>query len=147
MFSILFFSKIMLLWYIVKTFCRAGQATDENMAYAHCMLNTKDYKYTIRICNTYCFPLQQWLQERALGLRYTYIVYFVKTVFLGRVYRKAAGRWHTNVIAHYFWPYETRMNIMSGPALQRILSALYHAIINFKYRAFHNVLRDYKNVL
>ena len=25
---------------IVEKYCRAGQATDENMAHAHCMLNT-----------------------------------------------------------------------------------------------------------
>jgi len=30
---------------------------------------TKGKTHTLRICNTYCFPLQQWLQERALMLR------------------------------------------------------------------------------
>ena len=40
------------------------------MAHAHCILDTKDYKHTLRICNTYCFPSQQWLQERASVLRY-----------------------------------------------------------------------------
>ena len=34
--------------------CRAGQATADNMAHAHCMLDTKCYKCTIRICNTHC---------------------------------------------------------------------------------------------
>jgi hypothetical protein len=29
------------------------------------------YKYAIRIRNNYCFPLQQWLPERASMLRYT----------------------------------------------------------------------------
>jgi hypothetical protein len=29
---------------------------------------TKGKTHTLRICNTYCFPLQQWLQERALML-------------------------------------------------------------------------------
>ena len=51
---------------------RAGQATDENMAHARCMLDTKGNKYPqylIRIA----FPLQQWLPERASWLRYTYI--------------------------------------------------------------------------
>jgi len=31
----------------------AGQATNEYMAHAHCMLNTKGYKYTPRIYYTY----------------------------------------------------------------------------------------------
>jgi hypothetical protein len=49
---------------------RAGQATYGNMAHAHFTRATN----THRICNTYCFPLQQWLHERAIILRYTYIV-------------------------------------------------------------------------
>jgi hypothetical protein len=31
------------------------QATDENMAHTHCMLDNHDYRHTLRICNTYCF--------------------------------------------------------------------------------------------
>jgi hypothetical protein len=31
------------------------QATDDNMAHALCMLDTRGYKHTLRICNTYCF--------------------------------------------------------------------------------------------
>jgi len=36
----------------VEKFCTAGQATDDNMAHAHCMLDTKVYKHTPRICKT-----------------------------------------------------------------------------------------------
>jgi hypothetical protein len=32
----------------------ARQAADDNMAHAHCMLDTEGYKHTLRICNTYC---------------------------------------------------------------------------------------------
>jgi hypothetical protein len=41
----------------VETYCRAGKATDDNMAHAHCMLDTYGYKYrhTLRLCNTHCF--------------------------------------------------------------------------------------------
>jgi len=28
------------LWDIVEKFCRAGQATEDNMAHAHCILDT-----------------------------------------------------------------------------------------------------------
>jgi len=54
-----------------KKNCVLGQATDENMAHAHCMLDTIGYKYTHSgwvILND--SPLQQWLQERASVLRY-----------------------------------------------------------------------------
>jgi hypothetical protein len=36
-----FFSKIMLFRRKFGKYCRAGQATDEDMAPAHCMLNTE----------------------------------------------------------------------------------------------------------
>ena len=38
-----------------KKYCRAGQASDEDMAHAIYMLDTQGYKHTLRICNTYCF--------------------------------------------------------------------------------------------
>jgi hypothetical protein len=49
------FPKLCRLWKILwEKYCRAGLATDNNMALAHCMLDTKDYEHTLRICNTYC---------------------------------------------------------------------------------------------
>jgi hypothetical protein len=54
--SVGFFSrKPCRLWDTVGKYSRAGQATDDNMAHAHCMLNTQGYKPTLRICNAYCF--------------------------------------------------------------------------------------------
>jgi len=35
-----FFRKSCNLWDNVEKYCRAGQATDENIAHAHCMLDT-----------------------------------------------------------------------------------------------------------
>ena len=35
--------------------CEAGQATDDNMAHAHCLLNYYGYKLTLRIGNINCF--------------------------------------------------------------------------------------------
>jgi len=54
----------------VEKYCRAEQATDENIAHAHFILATDTYsEYAILIA---C-PLQQWLHERAPLLPYTYI--------------------------------------------------------------------------
>jgi len=39
----------------LEAYCRAGHATDDNMAHAHCMLDTLGYRNTLRTCNTYCF--------------------------------------------------------------------------------------------
>jgi hypothetical protein len=55
------------------------QATDDNMAQAHCMLDTKGYKYTHSVCVILiAFPLQQRLHERASMLRYTCIAFIVR---------------------------------------------------------------------
>ena len=42
------------LWDNVEKYCRAGQATDGNMAHAHCLLDTWGYKYKHRLCNIQC---------------------------------------------------------------------------------------------
>jgi hypothetical protein len=52
------------LWDDVEKCISSGQATDDNVAHAHCILDNSGYKHTLRICNT-AFPLQQWLHERA----------------------------------------------------------------------------------
>jgi hypothetical protein len=70
--------KSCLLWDNVKNYCLEGQITYDNMAHAHCMLDTQGYKYTHSGCVTLiAFPLQQWLHECALVLRYKYIACFV----------------------------------------------------------------------
>jgi len=38
----------------VEEFCAAEEATDDNMAQAHCMLDIEVYKHTLRLWNTYC---------------------------------------------------------------------------------------------
>jgi hypothetical protein len=56
----------------VQKYCRAGQATDGNMAHAHWMLGTKGYRHThSKYVIIISLPLQQWLQKRPLILRYT----------------------------------------------------------------------------
>jgi len=40
------------LWDNVEKFCTAGQATHENKAQAHCMLDYYGYKRTFRVYNT-----------------------------------------------------------------------------------------------
>jgi hypothetical protein len=48
----------------MEQYCTAGQATDDNMVHVHWMLDTLDCKHTIRMGNTFAFPLQQWMHER-----------------------------------------------------------------------------------
>jgi hypothetical protein len=69
----------------------AGQATDDNMAHAHCMLDIKGYKHTLtEYVILIAFPLQQWLHDRASLLRYTYIaclVLFSLTVYSSTIFK------------------------------------------------------------
>ena len=74
-----FFRKSRRLWDNVEKYCREGQAIDDNMTLAHCILDTDSYKpthseYVILID----FPLQQWLRERVSMLRCTYIACIVE---------------------------------------------------------------------
>jgi len=50
-----FYIKSCNLWENVENYCRTGQATDDNMERAHCMLDIAGYKYTLGIYNTDCF--------------------------------------------------------------------------------------------
>jgi len=38
--------------------------------------------HKLTLCNNHCFPLQNWLQERASMLRYTYFAVLLLTVFV-----------------------------------------------------------------
>jgi hypothetical protein len=59
----------------VEKCSRVAAATDNTMVHAHCMPDTQGYKYTHSEYVILNFlPLQQWLPDRALVLRYTYIV-------------------------------------------------------------------------
>ena len=40
LYSVMFLRKSCRLWDYVEKYCRAGQATDDSMAHAHCMLDT-----------------------------------------------------------------------------------------------------------
>ena len=45
----------------MEQYCRAGQAIHENMAHAHCVLDTYGYKYTHSGCIIFiAFPLQRY---------------------------------------------------------------------------------------
>ena len=69
--SIFFFFKSCHLWDNVEKYSRARQATDDNIAHAHCMLDTQGYKHTLRIRNTYIFSTATFDYEHATLLRYT----------------------------------------------------------------------------
>ena len=53
----------------MEKYCRAGQATDDNLVHVHCMLETKGYKQTLRIYNAYCFS-GAWGSVVVKALRY-----------------------------------------------------------------------------
>jgi len=51
-----------------KKYCRAGRATDDKMAHAHDMLDTKGYKYTLRLCNAYCLSTAAMVARTRLNV-------------------------------------------------------------------------------
>jgi len=62
------------MWDNVEKYHRTGQATDDNMAQAHCILDTYGYKQTLRICNVYIlYAATMDARTRLLRYRPTYI--------------------------------------------------------------------------
>ena len=77
-----FFRRTCRLWCNVEKYCRAGQATDDNIEHAHCMLHNYGYKHKLKIRYVILvFQLQQWLQVRASMSRYTYTACLVTLRF------------------------------------------------------------------
>jgi hypothetical protein len=71
--SITVFSKIAAF---MRKYRRAGQATEGNMAHAHCMadnLKLQTHTHTHTGCVIPAFSMEQWLYERASMLRCTHI--------------------------------------------------------------------------
>jgi len=54
LYSVTVFRKSCRLWVNVEKYCRAGQATCDNMAHAHCMRQRLQI-HTLGLCNTHCF--------------------------------------------------------------------------------------------
>ena len=75
LFSVTFFSrKSCHLWDNVEKSCRAGQATDDNMAHAHCMSDNKGYTHThthtLAIRDIYCFSTKTMVAWRRLNVTF-----------------------------------------------------------------------------
>jgi len=68
LFSHIFFRKSCRWWDNVEKYCRGGHATDDNMAHAHCMLDTWGYRYTLRMCNSYCISTARVVARTRLGV-------------------------------------------------------------------------------
>jgi hypothetical protein len=56
----------------VEKYCRPREATDDNTAHAHCMLDTIGYRLNLEYVIFIGLPGHQWLCERVPVLRYTY---------------------------------------------------------------------------
>jgi len=72
--------KSCLLWNNVENHYRAGQATDDNLGHAHCMLDKQDYKYKLTECNTYCLSIAKGFAGTRLNFtlyEYTHIICLV----------------------------------------------------------------------
>ena len=76
-----FFRKLCRLWDNVEKYGRAGEATDGNMAYAHCMRYTYGYKHTLGLCCTYYFSTANMVARMRLSVT-SYIHCFVSLKFL-----------------------------------------------------------------
>ena len=63
-----FFRKSCHVWDNVEKYYRTGEATDVNMAHAHCMLDIWCYKHRIRIRNIYYFSTARVVARTRLNV-------------------------------------------------------------------------------
>ena len=75
--TLFFFRKSCRLWEKVEKYCRTGQVTDDNMAYAHCMLDTLGYKHSFRMYNASCFSTANMIARTRL-----YVTLYVGLFYL-----------------------------------------------------------------
>jgi hypothetical protein len=64
----------------VEKYRRAGQATDENMAHVHCMLDNCGYKNSHRLCNNYCFSTASVITGSRMNVICTLLVWLLLVV-------------------------------------------------------------------
>jgi len=62
----------------VENYCTAGQATYDSMVHAHCRLDTKGYKYTLSVSNTYCISTVTMVARSHLNV--TLFVQYIASV-------------------------------------------------------------------
>ena len=148
----IFFRKSYRLWDNVEILCRAGQATDDNMAHAHCTLDNWGYGRTLTICNTSCFARKQWLCERASVLRYTYIFCLVSSLYFRSILPLCCVLvFHVfnDELAHRFADYTAGVTDKRCASGRRwnCSSNLPVQIIFVVYRVIHKSLRDFRTRL
>ena len=60
--------KLYRLWDNAVKYCRLRQTTDDNMVHAQYTLDTKGYRNTLRICNTYWFSVATMVARTRLSV-------------------------------------------------------------------------------
>ena len=90
----------------------AGQATDDNVAHALCVLDKLGYRHILGICNTYCFSKVTILHERASMLRYTYIACLVYVIIFNVSYSSAG--WAETRFAMDYCNYNSSKYVQPG---------------------------------
>jgi len=67
----------------VKKYGRAEQGIHENMAHAHCMLDTSGYKHTLRVYKTYYISTAKTVEWTHLNVTiYIYIYIYIYNFYL-----------------------------------------------------------------
>ena len=54
----------------MDNFFKAGQATDDNMVHAHCMMHNYGHTHSFTICNGYCFSTAKVVARKHLDVMF-----------------------------------------------------------------------------
>jgi len=106
--SIFFFRKSCHLWDSVEKYCRAGEATYDNMAHARCLMDTEGYKYRLRIHNTYRFSPERVVALTRLNVK---LCVLCLSFYVWRVLTMV----FTPMIATFLGPVHRLLSIQKSP--------------------------------
>jgi hypothetical protein len=73
--------KLCHVWDNVEKFGIARQATDDDTAHAHFILNNEGYKHALRICNASCISMANTLMQTRFNVTFIYIYIYTLPVF------------------------------------------------------------------
>jgi len=81
----------------MEKYSRAGKVTDDNMAQAQCMLDTKAYKHTLTIRNIICYATAAMVARTPLQITSCVSLHFLSCCTMSQPYE--SSQHHTNGIS------------------------------------------------
>ena len=125
MFKNFFFRKFCHVWDNVEKYCTAGQTTDDKMAHAQCMLDTKGYNHTLTIRNICCYSTATMVERTRLHITSCVSLHFLSCRVMSQA--RESSPYHTT-------PKVFQVRILNVITCIIIKTLFYWIILRHSYR-------------